>query len=477
MGWCSAVVARADVVTDWNAVLRLGMQEEGNSAGNANPGWSTRAMAMMNGAIYDCFQAIERTHQPFAADLRAPATASKAAAAAQAAHDLLVALYASQADLFDAQLAASLEGIPDGPDREAGIALGAAAALHYLEWRADDGADSSVPYEASDLPGRWRPDPLHPDQEAWGPAWRSVRPFTLESPAQFAPPSPPALDSPAYTLAYQEVKELGRKDSAIRTPEQTEIGFFWAYDRSHMGPPPVFYNRNVEEISVQMGNSPEENARLFAMVSVAMADAAIGAWDCKYLDDFWRPVTGIREGDTDGNEETEPEPGWEPLGAPELNGDNFTPPFPAYVSGHATMGEAAYRILAVFYGGDEVGFRLSSEELPGIERTYTHFSQASAENAWSRIYLGIHWNFDATEGMVVGRQVADYVAERYFLPIPQTLEIVYRDGNVVLSWEGEGHLQQSSVMRLDSWEDLPGATSPFEQSVVEARERYFRLAR
>jgi hypothetical protein len=227
------------------------------------------------------------------------------------------------------------------------------------------------------------------------------------------------MTSQEYTDAFNEVKSLGALNSSTRTAEQTETALFWAYDRPGMGPPPVIYNQSVSDIATQQGNDLVDNARLFAMTMMAQADAGVAAWDSKYVDNYWRPIAAIREADTDGNPLTEADPNWVPLGAP---GDetiaDFTPPFPAYVSGHATFGAAVFSTLAQFYGGDEMHFTLSSGELPGVTRSFDSFSQAAAENARSRIYMGIHWNFDDTEGRLLGGKIADWVSENYFSVIP-----------------------------------------------------------
>jgi hypothetical protein len=233
------------------------------------------------------------------------------------------------------------------------------------------------------------------------------------------------MTSQAYTDAYNQVKEKGVRLNSTRTQDETDMAIFWAYDRATMGPPPVLFSRNLEEISQQMTNDAEANARLFAMASVAMADAAIASWDIKFEDDFWRPITAIRAGDTDGNPNTAPDPTWVPLGAPGPDPndwqDDFTPPFPAYTSGHATMGAASYEVLRQFYGTDAANFTLSSQEMPaGNEmRDFTSFSQAELENAMSRVYLGVHWVFDATDGISLGNDIGVWVVDNHFQAIPE----------------------------------------------------------
>ncbi len=424
----------ADVITDWNATMRQAIQLDRTKP---DPGWSSRAMAMVNGAIYDSLMAIEPTHQPFLVDTSAPLGASPEAAAVQAASQVAVTVYPGQVSLFDATRTSSLGLIPDGAGKTMGIDLGTQVANQYIAWRAGDGADAVLPYSPGIGPGQWRPDPMNPTQQVWGPAWGSVAPFTLTSGLQFRPRPAPAMTSQEYTDAYNKVKSLGALNSAERTPEQTEIALFWAYDRPGMGPPPVLYNQAVSEIALAQGNSLSDNARLFAMTMMAQADAGVAAWDAKYVDNYWRPIAAIREADTDGNPLTEADPNWIPLGAP---GDeslaDFTPPFPAYVSGHATFGAAVFSSLAHFYGTDQMHFSLSSGELPGVVRSFDRFSVASTENARSRIYMGIHWNFDDSEGRALGGQIADWVSANHFavVPEPSTEALLGIGGFVVLLW-------------------------------------------
>ncbi|MEX2140495.1 MAG: PEP-CTERM sorting domain-containing protein [Pirellulales bacterium] len=416
--WMASVAARGDdVVLDWNAATREAMRLDRTAT---NPGWSSRAMAMVNGAIYDSFMAIDRTHTPFLVDTTASADTSRDAAATQAAYRILNATYPGQATLFDATRTATLSAIPDGPGKTAGLSLGELVAGQYLAARANDGASAMVQYLPTSGAGHWRPDPMNPGQQAWGPGWGQVQPFTLTNSRQFQPPPAPSMTSQQYADAFNEVKSLGALNSTTRTADQTEMAIFWAYDRAGMGPPPRLFNQVVADVAAQRGNSVTQNARLFAMSMVAQADAGIAAWDSKFVGDYWRPITGIREADTDGNPLTQPDPNWIPLGAPGAGEvPDFTPPFPAYVSGHATFGGAVFGALTDFYGTDDIGFTLSSGEMVGITRSFDSFSQASEENGRSRVYMGVHWNFDDTEGRALGGQIADWVSQNHFQAVPE----------------------------------------------------------
>jgi hypothetical protein len=416
--FCPSKAQADDMVLRWNASLREAMKRDSIQS---NPGYATRAMAMMNGAIYDCYQAVQRTHRPIHADLR-NAAADPDAAAAAAAYAITKELYPPETFFLTWSYRYSVDPINESPAKTAGIALGEAVAAAYLNWRQEDGFDSSVPYEVGDAPGEWQPDPYFiPRQEAWGPGWGKLQTFVVKNTQQFPVPPAPALESPEYAAAYNEVKDYGADDSEVRTIEQFHIGNFWAYDRPGMGPPPVMYNRSILAISQARNLDVRSNARLFALASLAMADASICAWDAKFADNLWRPVTGIQQGDLDENPDTEKREDWRPLGCPGGGVyPNFTPAFPSYVSGHASMGEAAFRTLERFFQTDAMSFSLTSEEVPGMVRNYTSFSQAAQENADSRVWLGVHWRFDQTEGQALGKKVADYVIETAARPVTES---------------------------------------------------------
>jgi hypothetical protein len=411
------------------------------------PPRSARALAIVHLAMFDALNAIAGRYPSYSGLPRAAQRTSAAAAVARAAHDALAALYPSQAPRFDAALQQQLARLPDGAARASGTDLGRRAASAILAMRADDGSQYPDPvvgvdFFPSDAPGKWRPDPVSQSPIALGAYWDEVPPFVVRSSADFRSPPPPALTSDAYTAAFNEVKALGGDGVTTptrRTREQTIAGIYWAYDGTpRLGTPPRLYNQIALEIAASRTTDALELARLLALVNVALVDTCAALWDTKYHYQFWRPVSAVREADEgtgptgrgDGNPDTRGDPGWTPLGAPasNLRGPNFTPPFPAYQSGHAGMGSALFQVLRRFYATDAIAFTFVSDEFNGVTRdnrgrvrprlprSFDSLSEAEAENARSRIYLGVHWSFDASEGMRVGRRVADYVFRRGLQP-------------------------------------------------------------
>ncbi len=366
----------------------------------ANVGLASRTQAMVSGAVYDAVNDVQRTGAVYKFDVKAPSGASASAAASEAAYTVLSALDPSMAPLLEVTMAQSLAAVPSAKARQGGIAVGLQVGEDMLAWRASDGSSATVPYVPGTAPGQWRPTPPT-YQVAWGPEWGQVATFAVTVPVSyFQPPPPPALDSPEYLAVLGQVATLGALDSPVRTADQTQIADFWSYDTASTGTPPVHYDEIAESIALQMHNSLTQDARLFGLVNVSMGDSGIAAWNAKYTYNRWRPITAIQEFD----------PAWEPLGSPGDPGQpNFTPPFPSYVSGHATFGADLFTMLADFYGTDNVRFTLTSDILPGVTRSYSSFSQASSENAISRIYLGIHYWFDESAGMTMGTSIANDV--------------------------------------------------------------------
>ena len=225
--------------------------------------------------------------------------------------------------------------------------------------------------------------------------------------SQFRPPGPSALSSARYAADVNEVKQMGAATNSTRTADQTQIALFWA-DGAGTETPPGHWNSIAQDVAAAKGNTLEENARLFALLNLAMADAAICAWDAKYSFNFWRPVTAIRHADTDGNPATEPDRNWSSL--------IVTPPFPDYVSGHSTFSGAAATVLAIYYGTDQVSFTSSSDFLPGVHRSFNSFSAAAAEAAVSRLYGGIHFRFANEDGLHGGLAIGHLAMHNFLLP-------------------------------------------------------------
>jgi len=447
--------ARADVVTSWNVTLNDAIIA---TPSKHNPGNPTRAMAMMNGAIYDVFQAIDRTHAPFKVRTSAPG-ANLDAAVAQAAYRVISDTYGEQQATLDGVLATRLMGIAEGPEKTAGIALGNYIGQHYVDAHANDGHSLPDAYTPTDGPGHWSTDPMVAgEQKGWGSDWGFVTSWAMPNSDHFdALVGVPDFNSQEYVDAFNQVKDYGARNSMVRTADQTEIGIFWAYDRPNLpgkpgvGPPPVLFVESMIDIAEQAGNTPADNARMFAMASVAQADAAIASWDVKYEYDLWRPITAIRANAAhdDDNPATVEDPNWAYLGAPGYDPnsaeDDFTPPFPAYTSGHATMGGAIFKALELFYGTNDFSvadaaigvdavtteFVLASNE-PGSggPRNFVRFTQVGplapgmenspeGENGMSRVYLGVHWLFDQQDGMALGNAIAQYAATNYFYAVPE----------------------------------------------------------
>jgi hypothetical protein len=416
---------RRDAILDWNAIAleadlvdhTLGAPSQGG------PTRSSRALAIVHAAMFDAANSVEFEAEPYLTFRHRP-DASLDAAVAQAAHDTLAALYPAQAATFQRELTAYLSAIRKSGPRASGVALGQLVAERILRARQNDGSELNPPYTPGSDPGDHQEDPLNPGQGFLTPGWGSVTPFGIRRAVAFRAPPPPALTSLAYREAFEEVRSLGEKNSTTRTREQTLIGIYWAYDgMPGLGTPPRLYNQIARTIARQERNSEIENARMFALLNIAQADAGIVCWETKYHFDFWRPIVAIR---------ATVDPNWEPLGAPASNGGNggrnFTPPFPAYTSGHSTFGATAFKTLANFYGTSRVPFEFVSDELNGVTRNadgttrprvlrrFRTLTQAARENAQSRIYLGIHWQFDAEKGIDQGFAIADRVFDRILNP-------------------------------------------------------------
>jgi len=439
-------------VTYWNqtAVDCSGLDHSPTDADHTfgeqvGPCRSSRAMAIVHIAAFEALNAVVGGYQSYAGLTAVTEPTSVSAAVAQASHDALVALYPSQTNRLAGKLADELAAIPAGEAKTRGIALGTAAASAIIALRTGDGSahdepDVGVDYIPGTGPGEWRQDPISMHPKALGAFWSQVTPFSMTSAEQFRLVPPPALDSAEYELAYNEAKIFGGdgvNTPTLRTEDQTFAGVYWAYDGTpSLCAPPRLYNQIARQVAAQQGTSGIELARLLVLLNVAMADAGIASWESKYFYKVWRPIAGIRESDAgawgpgDGNAGTHGDLTFTPLGAPasNLQAPNFTPPFPAYPSGHATFGGALFQTLRRFYDTDEIEFTFVSDEYNGvtldnegnvrpyIPRTFANFSEAEEENGQSRIYLGIHWNFDKVEGISQGNEVADWIFDHVYAP-------------------------------------------------------------
>lgn len=398
----------SDVVIDWNATLLRAIR-----TAQTAPPLASRNMAMVHAAIYDSVNGITGSYNPYFVNQTAPIGASPEAAAAAAAHRVLINLYPNQQATFDVALTASLADLTDGPSEDAGVAYGHSVADAILLERSTDGSNQTVNYTSGTEPGDWQPTPPNFAPPLY-PSWGSVTPFAMTDGSQFRPDGPPALDSQEYATDYNQVKALGKIDSSTRTADQTEIAQFWA-DGTGTFTPPGHWNQIAEQLSATPGRSLIENARLFALLNIGLADAGIACWDSKYTYNFWRPVTAIHSGDNDGNPQTLGEPNWTPL--------LTTPPFPEYVSGHSTFSGVGSTILAGLLG-DEISFSTSSLGLPGIKRSFESFTDAAEEAGISRIYGGIHFLGANKDGLATGRALGTYVLQNFLSKEDEILTVM-----------------------------------------------------
>ncbi|MFN7966982.1 MAG: vanadium-dependent haloperoxidase [Acidobacteriota bacterium] len=389
----------ADLVTRWNEDA-LGIIRREKVA----PPIASRALAMTHLALLGAATAPNVSTR---GSLRPAAGPDfQAAALACSAHAVLVALFPADKEFCDQELLSMLASIPDGDAKTRGIAAGQQIGRAIVALRADDGSSDVVAYTPGDRPGDWRPTPPA-NLPALLPQWAELRPFSMTSPSQFRHDGIPALTSEAYAEAFNEVKQLGAKNSTSRTADETEIARFWS-DGAGSETPPGHWNTIARNVSAAKGLTLIENARLFAMLNVALADAAIVAWNSKYAYNFWRPVTAIRLADIDGNELTQADPSWEPL--------LTTPPFPSYTSGHSTFSGTAATVLARFFRRDDIAFETGSDGLPGVTRRFAGFWAAAEEAGQSRIFGGIHYQFDNTDALEAGRALGEWVWQSFDRP-------------------------------------------------------------
>lgn len=387
--------AAADVVTDWNVIALA-------------PAWlgsvdQARTAAMVHAAIFDAVNAIDNRYTAYAVSPPLSLPASQEAAAVAAAYGVLVRMFPGIKPILDIPYGASLAQIPDGDAKANGIALGDFVAAEVVALRSADGS-FPAPYT---LPppglGVWRPTSFGLPAIPW---WGGVTPFVLESSTQFHVPDPPALTSADYAADVNEVKAYGGATSDLRTPEQTEIVNFWVESTA------LAWNRIARTLAAERQTSLLENARIFALLNLALSDAFVVVFETKYRFNFWRPIHAIRENDgttqyDDGNPDTVPDPTWRPLLA--------TPNHPEYLSGHSLTSAAAAEVLKRLFG-QAVGFSTTSTTLPGVARSYAGFWDAAREVVDARVFGGIHFRRTCVLSNAMGRKIGRFALRHYLLP-------------------------------------------------------------
>ncbi len=396
-------VARADTVTQWN-----------QNAANAlyvtaaqPPNVSVLHMAMVQGAVYDAVNAIDGSREGYLLTSRvATPDDSMDAAAATAAYEMLVWIVPGQQGALQAHYDATLMGIPDDADKRRGIAVGHAAAAAMIAARTDDGRGGLFRFLSGSGAGVWKPvlPAFGTDQNAWV---KDVKPFLIKRASQFRSDGPYDLESRKYAKEFNEVKSLGAQNSTTRTQDQTNAALYWA------GNPPRTWNRILNHVSMARGVSLVGNARLFAEVYLAVADAFIAVWDEKAHYSFWRPITAIREADTDRNSRTDKDENWLPLVS--------NPPYPEHPSGHLGLSGAVTESLARFFRTDRVGwtdmFPAPPPPAPQSDwrtRSYTRLSDALEEIVGVRVWSGIHFRNADEASVEIARKIVSYRSKHYF---------------------------------------------------------------
>lgn len=384
------VVAFADVITDWNLIT-----VNATKAGGLNTNLASRVEAIEAIAVYDAVNAIKHSGSSYHFNTPAQGPASAEAAAAQAAHDVLASFFPNQKASLDTSLASSLSRVPDGAEKSNGIVTGSNAAADILALRSNDGSVPDAPYPATGVTGvgQYRPTPTA-SAPAINSQWGSVKPFALKEGSQFRLPAPPSVGSHAYEEALAQTKEIGLATSTSRTAEQTHIAQFYKQDAE------LTVNEAARILADAHAASIEDNALVFALVDIAVADSRIAVWDTKFTYKFWRPVTALNA-NPDGTV-TNSYSAWTPL--------IVTPPHPEYPSGHSATVAAGLEILKKFYG-DRNSLTLHTSTNDEAPRTVTSLSQLAEENGLSRIYGGIHFSFSNVPAQDFGRKVAEYTLQ------------------------------------------------------------------
>lgn len=403
----AAAAEPTDMVLEWNAnaVSAISNANTASPPGlNQPPPLAPIHLAMVHGAIYDAVQAIVDTHEPYLDGLDAPSSASQAAAVAAAAHGVLAGLTPGTLPAvrtsLDGLLATSLAKIPDGSAKTAGIEVGEAAAAAMLAERTNDGRFGTLTFTVGSAPGEWRTVPV---ANANVFAWVSqVDPFTLQSASQYRTAGPYALGSPEYAAEFNEVKAIGAVNSP-RSEDETKIANFVSVNPFGM------IHKALREIATARQLSTSEQARLFVMTSMSVADSLIGCWDSKVAHNFWRPQTAIREAASDGNPATDPDTTWTSLAG--------NPGYPDNPSGYNCLVAGAMWAARAYFGTNAVSFSMTSTGATPVTRDYDQFSGFIKDAINGRVLIGIHFRSADVQGAKLGKKVADHVASHYFAPV------------------------------------------------------------
>jgi membrane-associated phospholipid phosphatase len=384
-------------VVQWNRTLLVIVRTPGAQPATIHP---TRSFAIMHAAIYDAVNAIDGTHKPYLVRLSASHFASQEAAAAAAAHEVLVKLYPSFQTTLDTQFQQALAQLPKGGQAD-GIKIGNTVADRILALRANDGSNNPpARFVFGNAPGDYQSTPPNFPPQPQFTSWSRVTPFALEAADQFRPGGPPKLTSDRYADAFEQVKSLGIAGSTTASADEALTGRFWN------GAIQNYWNEIAQTAALAHDLKTAENARLFALLNLSFADGVIAFYDAKYTYNFWRPVTAIRAAATDGNPDTDADPNW----LPEVGN---TTPDPSYPGAHAVISAAGAEVLISFFHKRHFEFDVTSEVLPGVVRSFTSFPAAADEATLSRIFAGVHFLFDLTTGQRLGSDVADFVVDNF----------------------------------------------------------------
>ena len=381
------------LVVDWNRELITILGIPGAQPPTVHP---TRSFAILQAAEYDAVVSITHSDRRYLFSVPAARDASPEAAADQAAHDVLTALYPSVRSSLDTMLASELAAIPAGHAKADGERVGAKVAERLIHIRSGDGsAATPPPFVAGNQPGDYRPTPPNFPAPVFT-GWGSVTPFVLVNGAQFRPGPPPRITSAAYAAALNEVKSLGQDTSTTRTADQTAAAKFWASA-------PIWntWNQVAQNLAVSRHASLAQTATVFANLDFALADATIGLYDAKYHYLIWRPVTAIELGNTIGNPRIVGDPNWMPLAVTAAD--------PSFPGAHSTISQAAASVLTAFYGHRQP----LAITLNGVTRSFGSFQAAANEAGLSRIFAGQHTRIDHEAGQRLGAQVADFVLNHF----------------------------------------------------------------